>query len=160
MIKVVEKKEYFCDICKKQIHGPSDLIEIKTEPYEDRGNDAQRYTLTRHVCVHCFKKMPLFGFHLTPFEQLTSDLRDAGMFAGDYGYDEDGNKRWIYYPMQNPKYEVYSPDGNTLYLKNTDKNCGNSYRLVTIDEAFNRIFTAWHNDYTDARRKENENNGK
>lgn len=158
MIKVVEKKEYYCDICKKQIHGPSDLIELKTAPYEDRGNDGQRYTLTRHVCVHCFQEMPLFDFHLNPFEQLVSDFHEAGM-SGDYGYQEDGDERWIYYPIQNPRYEVYSPDGNALYLRMKSKNDG--YNMpVTVGVAFNRLFTAWYNDYTDKMRKENENGTK
>lgn len=155
MIKVTEKKEYFCDVCKKQINGASDLIEIKTHPYEDRGTDWRRYTLTRYVCVHCFKSMPLFDFNLTPFEQLIADLLSAGL-SHEYGYDEDEHERWIYYPIQNPKYKVYSPNGKTLYLIEAGDKC---YKIVTSKEAFNIIFTAWYNDYTDARRKENENNG-
>lgn len=156
MIKIVEKKEYYCDICKKQIMGPSDLIEIKTAPYEDRGDDGRRYTLTRHVCVHCFKELPLFGFHLTPFEQLIAELRSAGL-SHEYGYDEAGDIRWIYYPKQKPKYKVYSPDGKTLYLNEAGDKCD---KIVTTGEAFNRIFTAWYNDRTDAIRKENENGTK
>lgn len=161
MIKVIEKNEYYCDICKKQIYGPSDLIEIKTAPYEDRGTDGRQYTLTRHVCVHCFKEMPLFDFHLTPFEQLIADLRSAGL-SHEYGYDEDGDARYIYYPRQNPKYEVYSPDGNALCLRSRyEKKKGDKYyKSVSIGEAFNTIFTAWYNDRTDAIRKEIENNGK
>jgi len=156
MIKVTEKKEYFCDICKNQIMGPSDLVEIKTAPYEDRGNDWRRYTLTRHVCVHCFEEMPLFGFNPTPFERLIEDLRSAGL-SHEYGYDEDETGRYIYYPIQNPTCEVYSPDGNVLRLK---KPGDKFYKTVTIRDAFNRIFTAWHNDYTDKMRKENENGTK
>ena len=160
MIKIVEKKEYFCDECKKQIMGPSDLIEIKTAPYEDRGDDWRRYTLTRHVCVNCFKSMPLFGFHLEPFDQLISELRSAGL-SNEYGYDEDGDGRYIYYPRQNPRYEVYSPDGNALRLrKRSDKGNKSFYVPVTLNEAFNIIFTAWHNDYTDKMRKEIENGTK
>lgn len=160
MIKIVEKNEYYCDICKNQIAGPSDLIEIKTHPYEDRGDDGQRYTLTRHVCVHCFEEMPLFDFHLNPFDQLIADLRSAGL-SHKYGYDEDGDARYIYYPRQNPKYEVYSPDGNILCLRDrSNKVSKNYYKPVTLKDAFNTIFTAWYNDYTDARRKEIENGTK
>ena len=159
MIKMVEKNEYFCDVCEKQIMGASDLIEIKTHPYEDRGTDWRRYTLTRHVCVSCFKSMPLFDFNLTPFEQLIADLHSAGLVS-KYGYDEDEHERWIYYPRQNPKYEVYSPNGNTLCLKKIGNNGSTSYESVTSKEAFNVIFTAWYNDNTDAIRKANENDGK
>lgn len=160
MIKMVEKNEYYCDVCKKQIMGPSDLIAIKTAPYEDRGDDGRRYTLTRHVCVNCFKSMPLFDFNLTPFEQLVSDLHSAGL-SHEYEYEEAEDARYIYYPRQNPKYVVYSPNGNELCLrKRSDKGGKSFYEPVTLNEAFNTIFTAWHNDYTDEMRKENENGTK
>ena len=166
MIKIVEKNEYYCDVCKKQIHGPSDLIVIKTAPYEDRGDDGRQYTLTRHVCVSCFKKMPLFDFHLSPFERLIEDLHSAGL-SHEYGYDErtpnETNipyKRWIFYPVDNPKVVIYDNDTMLMRRKDETDKGSYSYKPITIRDAFNIIFTAWHNDYTDKIRKENENGTK